>query len=293
LTVNYQGEWNERSGKFAGILCAAIGSSFALCKPAQAQVAPYNYEYVSGQSSYTVATNATISVPLYLQETAPAGEGSLLAGELGLSEAGIQATTTTTPSDPALITAVTANSAFDFSNTTLPLTFPSSFASISDLLSPYDSNGVEASVFPSTGVSEVFLGTLTLQAGNTPGQTTEFTLAPLPENFDGGYIGNTFTYSSNYDLDSNSDPYFGGGNLYNNATSSTFDITTLGSTPTSAAPLPPIWEMVLLVMPLLAVIRRRQMPARLSGVSYRQANADGRQWSHRRGRISGEDNTSV
>jgi len=240
------------------IFGAGIVSTGFVCTVSRAQVAPqpdYNYVYASGQSGYSVAPGGSVNVPIYLQETS-GDDSSLLSSENGLEQAGVQANVTTSPSDPANITGVNGNAAFGSNITTTPLTFPSTTASISEFLYPSYGTGVLATVFPSADVSEVFLGTLTITAGNTPGETTAFTLAALPEGFDGGPIGNTFTYNSNYDLDANNDPYFGGGNLYNDAVSSTFTVTTTGTI--DPAPLPPAWAMALAAMGVLFVARRRQ-----------------------------------
>jgi hypothetical protein len=187
----------------------------------------YSYFYISGQTSYTgINPGSPINVPLYLQEVnSDASANSLLTSEDGLFAAGVGVAFSSSSGGTATtITGVSPNSG---SPTTgfddiLDESSTGSSAAVLEQLNFSDSDGVAAG--PQTnGVSDVFLGTLTLQASSTPGQTTTFTIGAYdPSN------GNTVTFDSGYDLDNNADPLnpSGAADLYSSAAPTDFSVTT-------------------------------------------------------------------
>jgi hypothetical protein len=127
-------------------------------------------------------------------------------------------------SGPTTITGITPNSG---SPTTgfddiRDQSYTSSSAAVLEQVNFSDSDGVAADT-QANGVSDVLLGTLTLQASFTPSQTTTFTVGAYdPSN------GNTVTFDSGYDLDNNADPLnpAGASALYFGAAPTNFSVTT-------------------------------------------------------------------
>jgi hypothetical protein len=187
----------------------------------------YSYFYVPAQTSYdNVAPGAMIDVPLYLQEVNSDGSAnSLLSSEDGLSAAGVSVNFfSSSGGNPTVISAIAPNSGTPttgFDNV-LDQSQTSSSAKLLEQLNFSDSDGV-AAVPQGAGVSNVFLGTLSIQASPTPGQTTVFTIGAYdPDN------GNTVTFLSGYDLDNNADPFnpADASTLYSSAAPTNFSVTT-------------------------------------------------------------------
>lgn len=185
----------------------------------------YSYFYISNQPNYTytVAPGTVFTVDLLLEEqNDDASSNSLLVNEDGLFGAGVSVAFSATSGGVATtITGVGANSGSPTSgfDDILDQSSTSSSAAVLEQLDFSDSDGVAAG--PQVdGISTVLLGTLTLQASSTPGQTTTFTVAAYdPDN------GNTVTWTTGYDLDNNMD----GGDfsaLYSSATPNNFFVTT-------------------------------------------------------------------
>jgi hypothetical protein len=103
-----------------------------------------------------------------------------------------------------------------------PASISSNSASILENTSIMDTQGVLAGS-QENGVSNVFLGTLTVHTGSIAGQTTTFTIGPYDLN-----SGNTFTNNNLYDLDNNLDPGnpAGSDSLYASAAATTFSVST-------------------------------------------------------------------
>jgi hypothetical protein len=183
----------------------------------------YSYFYVAGQASYTAATDSDVQVPLYLQEVS-SDSSSLLSDESGLFGVGVNVSTTVTPSSPASITALLTNlntPPNGFDGVGCGNVLPDS-ASVLESIYIFDTQGVLPGP-QQNGVSEVFLGTLTVHTGSIAGQTTTFTIGPYDLN-----SGNTYTNNNLYNLDNNLDRGnpTGSDNLYASAAATTFSIST-------------------------------------------------------------------
>ena len=239
-------------------LGAAMGSAaLAGCLVASGASAAttYSYFYTAGQNSYSEAAGSSFDVDLYLEEVnSDQSSNSLLADEHGLSAAGVNVSQFSGDPDTTL-TGATPNTGsvptgFDDPASAGVLNSPAS-ATITESTDPFpfgtDTVGVEAGP-QAAGVSYVFLGSVSLQASSTAGETTVFTVGVADPN-----MGSTFTNDSSYDLDNNADPGnpAGASSLYNSAAGTTFSVTT-----TAAVPEP--LSMSMLAAASLLVKRRRQ-----------------------------------
>jgi hypothetical protein len=213
----------------------------------------YSYFYVAGQANYSAAPNSDVQVPLYLQEVSN-DNTSLLADESGLWAAGVSVSTTGAPSSPALIAALLGNSGAvpnGFDGIVGPVNVSSASASLLENNNLMDTEGVLAGP-QQNGVSEVFLGTLTVHTGAIAGQTTTFTVGPYDVN-----SGNTFTNNNLYDLDDNLDPGnpLGADSLYASAAATTFSVST------AAVPEPGMIELLavgaVILIPGWSIRRKR------------------------------------
>ncbi|MGD1277562.1 MAG: PEP-CTERM sorting domain-containing protein [Tepidisphaeraceae bacterium] len=204
----------------------------------KARATTYTYYYVADQSSYTVAPGSVVSVPLYLQEVnSDQSSNSLLASEHGLSAAGVNVSyfsgsTTTTITGAATNTGAVPNGFDDPASMGIVNSITSATITESTDPPPFgtDTVGVEAGT-QTNGVSEVYLGTITIHASLLGGQQTVFTVGVADPN-----VGSTFTNDNLYDLDNNIDPFnpAGASDLYFTAASTNFDvITTLVPEPAS------------------------------------------------------------
>lgn len=212
------------------------------CLGTRAQAAPtYSYFYVAGQASYSVPVDTDVEVRLYLQEVS-ADSTSMLAAEGGVWGAGFRVALNNLPSDPATITSISGNAGTPpggFDGGSIGPAPTSTAAAIVEYTSSVA--GVMAGS-QENGVSELYLGTVTIHTGSSVGQTTEFTVNPYALD-----SGNTYTNASNYDLDNNLD---GGdySNLYASAAATMFAVTT---TPEPAT-------VALLTLGALRLLRRRR-----------------------------------
>lgn len=219
----------------------------------------YSYLYVGGQSTYTgVTPGSTIDVPLYLQETNSDGStNSLIASEDGLAGAGLSVNfASASDSGPTTITGISPNSGTPTTgfDDILDQTFTSGSAALLEQVGFSDSDGVAAGP-QNDGVSEVFLGTLALQASSNSGETTTFTIGAYDPN-----NGNTVTFDIGYDLDNNADPLnpAGASDLYFSAASTDFSVTT------SSVPEPASLSFLFTVSGLMLVRMHRLVGARPS-----------------------------
>ena len=103
------------------------------------------------------------------------------------------------PSSPATITGAATNTGTPPNGFDSPLTSTSTSSTASVAESTLPKEGVTAGA-SQNGVSAVFLGTVTFQAGATNGQMTTFRSARSID------FGQTSTNLSGYDLDNNADP---------------------------------------------------------------------------------------
>jgi hypothetical protein len=217
MMSNKSGAWRWWAG--AAALLAGLAASNAVYADTM-----YSYYYVAGQATYTAATDSEVQVPLYLEEVSSNGT-SLLSGESGVSAAGLNVSATAAPSSPAYITGLQGNAGtppIGFDGTVGPASVSGASASLLESTSITASQGVAAGP-QSGGISDVFLGTLTVHTGAIAGQTTTFTIGPYSTT-----SGNTFTNNNGYDLDNNLDPGnpAGSSGLYSSAAATTFDIET-------------------------------------------------------------------
>jgi hypothetical protein len=190
----------------------------------------YNYYYTAGQDSYTLAPGSDLTVELYLQEAnSDQSSNSLLGSEHGLSAAGVNVSrlsgSTLTTLTGAAPNAGIPGSGFDDPASTGTLNSSSS-ATITESTDPppfgSDVIGVEAGT-QANGVSEVFLGTVTIHASLIGGQSTAFSVGIADPS-----LGTTFTNDNSYDLDNNADPLDPSDSqrLYNSSAETAFTVTT-------------------------------------------------------------------
>jgi hypothetical protein len=172
-------------------VCLALA---LLASPARAGVM---YQYVTDHSTYSGLPGSTVNVNVFLQEIVTPPSSSLLASEAGLYSAGFYAVDFGSPVNHSVITGVNPNPAFmggfvnsNFNATQARLT-EAGFT---------NTQGVTGTT--AGGVTNIFLGSLSVQVGNLP---TTFTLEPYkfaPKGFGGtGIDGNTLTWNNNFDLD--------------------------------------------------------------------------------------------
>lgn len=222
-----------RKGLTAGL---ALVAGLALAVSARASTT-YSYFYKADQNSYTVAPGNNLTVNLFLQEVNSDGStNSLLADEHGLSYAGVSVQMFS-GSNQTTITSASPNTGIPptgFDDPSSTATVNANSATITENTDgvPFGSDIVGVEAGPQVnGVSQVFLGTVTIHASSVPGQTTVFTAGVANPDF-----GSTLTNDSAYDLDDNSDPLnpAGSGTLYSSAAPTNFRITTTPE-PTSLA----------------------------------------------------------
>jgi MYXO-CTERM domain-containing protein len=149
------------------IAAAAVILGF-LTAPAIAPAAVI-YSYRTDQFSYSAGPGGTVTVSLFLRETVDGGSASVLAAQGGLFSAGVAAARTSSPSDPAFLTAAARNPAFNDTGSSLMSVAPT----LTRFTEAVSSGGVAATDLGG-GVREISLGTMTVQVGNIVGQTTSF-----------------------------------------------------------------------------------------------------------------------
>ncbi len=218
----------------AGFKGLALSTGLAMA--ASAQATTYNYFYTAGQSSYTVAPGSNLTVNLFLKEVnSDHSANSLIGSEDGLSSAGI-GIQRVSGSTSTSITSASPNSGsvptgFDDPSSTAMVNSPGS-ATITESTDGFSVGGpdfVGVGAGPQvSGVSEVFLGVITIHASSLPGQTTVFTAGVANP-----AIPTTTTNDNTYDLDDSSDflnpP--DAQSLYNSAAPTNFSVITTSPTP--------------------------------------------------------------
>ncbi len=159
---------------------------------AQAAVA---YNFVTDQTNYSLLPNGTAVAQVFLRETLTAGSTSTLAAENGLFSAVARATRTTSPTAPATITAAARDTTNfnDFNDSSVQA--GGAQADVGGTRSLGSANG-SAIIVDSSTVRRVAVGTLTIQAGLIPLQTTTFTLSDRTGTVD------TLTWTNGTPLDS-------------------------------------------------------------------------------------------
>ena len=246
----------KRSIVMAAMSMAAV---LVLGSAARAFGTTYSYFYTVGpQTTYSVAPNGTVTVPLYLQEVnSDQSTDSLLANEHGLFTAGVNVAFVS-GSTLTTITAATANTgavpkAFD-NPASMGTVDSGTSAIITESTDPVpfgtDIEGVQATAgSQSDGISFIYLGSVTIQASPNPGETTVFTVTSTDP-----AISSTVTNDYCYNLDNSNDPYNpeGAASLYYGTAGTNFTITT------SSVPEPTTIGLLALGLPLLFRRGRRR-----------------------------------
>ncbi len=249
--------------KFKKLGCVMLAAALGVAGMTRAAGAAtsYSYNYLPGQSNYTVPLGGSVQVNVYLQETnSDQSSNSFLNNENGLSNASLSVSPV---SGTGYITDIVGNpntsnlddgSGFDPSTTSAAAAPNGAPAGTFSLLenTGFDlSNGVLAGA-QTNGVSKVFLGVLTIHAGSNVGDVATFSVGQYDPSNPGN---NTLTSLNGYNLDINPDPQ----NLpYDDAAANNFTVTT-----EEASPVPePGTAMILLpgVMWLLAGRPRKLRP---------------------------------
>lgn len=142
--------------------------------------AAVNYDWVTdnGNGNYTLLPNGSTAVQVYLRETLTAGSPSTLVTEGSLFSGVARVTRTTSPTDPARITASTPNpefGGFSFSEVNASGAFADTGGSVS--LAGTTNPTITQD---STTVRRVLIGTVTIQGGLIPLQTSVFTISDVP-----------------------------------------------------------------------------------------------------------------
>lgn len=172
---------------------AAVGLLMAVVSPRTLQAAVL-YDFTTDQSNYTVLPNGTTTILVFLRETLTGGSPSTLAAEDGLFSSVARVTRTTSPSAPATITAASRDTTnFNDFNDSAVLSGGTA-ANVGGTRSLSAANGTPVIVDSAT-VRRVSVGSVTIQAGLTPLQTTTFTVADRPGSTD------TLTWTTGQQLD--------------------------------------------------------------------------------------------
>ncbi len=147
------------------------------------------YEFTFDQSVYEVQAGQTVTVSVYLYETVTSGTTSVLATE-GLITAGVRLSYSSTPSDPATISGMTAGSSF----TNEPGLDSAEFLTAGEVSAGGTGaanpiGGLQLSTFtPDYGTVvagtsnkeyQILLGTVTFTAGDVVGETTTIKASDL------------------------------------------------------------------------------------------------------------------
>ena len=207
---------------FAVAVCCGIAGGSAR--------ADVSYQYVAGQSSYTVSQNATISVPIYLQETITPGmttstdyNQSIINLDGGLVGAGVFVNSTGGAGN-ATISSVAANVGAGANKTTANFDTNENTKNnanqaailVGNTGSQNTFGNTAPGVVSSTTTYQVLIGTLTIN-GSAQGTTTYSlsTYAKTPTSLGGnGADGQTVTAGTNFgvpvQLDLTNNPTFGG-----------------------------------------------------------------------------------
>jgi len=236
------------------LVAAAVGV-LAVAGQANAAVS-YTYTTDAGPNG-TINLNAgeTRTVKLYLRETLTAGSASLLGttaapgAENGLFSGSVRVTRSA--GTTASLGAVTLN-AVDFTGPTNTATTATE-AKLTEGIGTSDTKGVflgNTGGVPANGLANsVYLGTVQVIAGTTPGPSTFTTLR-----YDPTRLGNTLTFTNLADLDAdtNANPAYTGSTNAANITTEAFTVNVVPE---------PTFAGVGLVLGAATMIRRRRQQA--------------------------------
>jgi len=228
-------------------LAAAAVGLLTLAGQANAAV---SYSYVTDQSTYDLTPNETRTVKLYLLETLTGGSPSLINADGGVLGA---AERITRASGAATLGQFTYNVA-NFSGPASPappagsnsITGTPTEIGFNETIGLNDVTGVPTGNGGANALTgAVFLGTLDVLAGTTPGQSV-FNLRA----FSGGPSGRSITFTNNYDLDTatSAAPPFSG----------TTAAANLGSFTVNVVPEPTFAGVALILGAAGSIIRRRR-----------------------------------
>ena len=170
-----------RDTKRSTLISAAASTLLLGAAAAQAAI---DFRYATDLDAITLMPGETASVSLYLVETTTAGTESRLVAESGLSSAsvGVYYVPPSTPlASPATVRAIAANSVeFNDPAGAQELVSPDyASATLREFVDIFDPSGPTGTPGSIPGVRTVFLGTATIQAGNSEGVTT-FSIADIP-----------------------------------------------------------------------------------------------------------------
>jgi hypothetical protein len=219
----------RKSSVFGACLALAL-----LSGSARASVS-YTYEYVTDQSTYSGAVGSTVTVSVLLQETAATGvNSSLINSENGMFSGAFYAVQSNSPSNPATITGVNKNSAFDgFLNSQ----FNATQARLAETENIQDTSGVGGK--QNGNITTVTIGTISIAVGASDTTYTVESYKFAPKTFGGsGVDGNTLTFNNGYDLDVVNGTAAGGitytgADFFNGSTAFSFTVTSATPEPSS------------------------------------------------------------
>jgi len=154
------------------LILTAILACVSLAGPAMADVV---YSFEVEQAAYSLSPGQSIQIPVYLTETVTEPDSSLLASEGGLWSAGVLVQRSdSSVGAPVLLTGAAANEAA-FDDLPALTAVADDEASILELRDLLQATGVlPDETFPGSGIRQVYLGSFTLTAGATVGETTTF-----------------------------------------------------------------------------------------------------------------------
>jgi hypothetical protein len=152
---------------------SALGLVAAAAAPARALLL-----FTTDQAGVSVAPGTSATLNIYLTEQPGS---SIITGELGLFSAGLRVSRSNAPGDQAVLTAITPAANFDGTHIT-------SVEVANASLYEDHASGIGPGALPDA-LGRVLLGTLTLTASSTPGQTTSFQISD-----DNALTSNTVTY---------------------------------------------------------------------------------------------------
>ena len=162
--------------------------------PAGTTQAQRAFDFITDQNNYAVLPNGTVMVFVFLRETLSGNSTSLLLAENGLISAGVQASRTTSPSSPAVFTGATLDiTNFDGTNQS-SVVAGGAQALLSGTRNPADAGGTPI-ITDSATIRRILIGSLTIQGGVIPLQTTTFTLG------DPSTVSDTRTWTNGTSLD--------------------------------------------------------------------------------------------
>jgi hypothetical protein len=166
---------------------------------AQAQ-RTFDFVTDNNNGNYSVLPNGTVVVNLFLRETVAGTSTSLIVPEDGLFSSVVRTTRTTSPTTPAMITAAGKdnNNFNDFNSSSTSAQIATNNGATADAGGTRSLGSTDGSpiITDSASVHRVSVGSVTIQAGLIPLQSTTFTIGDVPGSSD------TLTWTNGTILDS-------------------------------------------------------------------------------------------